>query len=143
MTIIDQRRIILLEYTIFNRHSAKLSIMKNQISIIGIALSILFVATATSSVSAQNVTTNMSNTAGNVSASANQTMGELGQNASSAMNQTGESVNATMGELGKNVTDAGQTALNKTGEALKGVGSGAADVLGNISGEIKEGIGAK
>jgi hypothetical protein len=48
-----------------------------------------------------------------------------------------------MSEIGKNVTDAGKTALNKTGEVLKGVGSGVGSVLGNISGEIKEGISGK
>jgi hypothetical protein len=60
-----------------------------------------------------------------------------------ANNQTGESANATLSEIGKNVTDAGKTALNKTGEVLQGVGSGAASVLGNITGEIKEGISGK
>jgi hypothetical protein len=59
------------------------------------------------------------------------------------LNKTRESVNATISELGKNVTDAGKTTLNKTGEVLKGVGSGAASVLSNITGEIKEGISGK
>jgi hypothetical protein len=67
-------------------------------------------------------------------------MSELGQNAWTGLNKTGESANATMSEHGKNVTDAGKTLLNKTGEVLQGVGSGAASVLGNITGEIKEGI---
>ena len=53
-----------------------------------------------------------------------------------ALNKTAESVNATLPEFGKNVTDAGKTALNKTVEVAKGIGSGAADVLGNITGEI-------
>ena len=47
---------------------------------------------------------------------------------------TGES------EIGKNVTDAGKTVLNKTVEVAKGIGSGAADVLDNISGKIQQGI---
>ena len=114
-------------------------------------------AITTSSGTAQNATTNASNAIGNVSApqpanqtsevgqsmsnavgnasqSANQTVSELGTNASTALNKTAESANATLSEFGKNVTDAGKTALNKT------VGSGAADVLGNISGEIQQGI---
>ena len=45
-------------------------------------------------------------------------------------------MNATLPEFGKNVTDAGKTALNKTVDVAKGIGSGAADVLGNITGEI-------
>jgi len=53
--------------------------MKNEISVIGIALSIFLLAITTSSVAAQNATTNSSN----------------------VMNKTGESVNATANELGK------------------------------------------
>jgi hypothetical protein len=53
--------------------------MKNEISVIGIALSIFLLAITTSSVAAQNATTNASN----------------------VMNKTGESVNATANELGK------------------------------------------
>jgi hypothetical protein len=56
------------------------------------------------------------------------------------LNKTAESANTTLSEIGKNVTDAGKTALNKTVEVAKGIGSGAADVLGNISGEIQQGI---
>jgi hypothetical protein len=33
--------------------------------------------------------------------------------------------------------------MNKAGEVGKTIGAGAADVLGNMSGEIKEGVGAK
>ena len=39
-------------------------------------------------------------------------------------NKTAESANATLSEFGKNVTDAGKTALNKTAEVAKGIGSG-------------------
>jgi hypothetical protein len=139
--------------------------MKNELLLVGIALSILVTASVTNNVVAQNLTTNASNAAGNMSVSANQTASEVGQNvsntmgnasqsanqtrseleknASSTLNKTREAVNATAGELGKNVTDAGKTALNKTGEVLQGVGSGAASVLGNITGEIKEGISGK
>jgi len=83
----------------------------------------------------------MSNSVGNASQSANQTMSELGQNASIALNKTGESVNASANELGKNATDVGATILNKTGEVAKKIVGGATTVLGNISGEIKKGIG--
>ena len=81
----------------------------------------------------------MSNAVGNASQSANQTVSELGTNASTALNKTVESTNATLSEFGKNVP-AGKTALNKTVEVAKGIGSGTADVFGNISGEIQQGI---
>ena len=95
--------------------------MRKEISIIGIALSILLLAITTNSVKAQNITTNASN----------------------AMNKTGESVNATANELGKNASDTGSNLLNQTGEVAKKIIGGAGTVLGNISGEIKEGVGAK
>lgn len=117
--------------------------MIKQITVIGLALSILVVITGTESVAAQNLTENMSSTMGNASNSANQTMTEMGTNASSAMNQTGEAMNATATELGQNASDLGETVLNKTAEVATTIGSGAADVIGNISGEIKEGVGAK
>ena len=66
----------------------------------------------------------------------NPVVSELGTNASTALNKTVESANATLSELGKNATDAGKTALNKTVQVAKGIGSGAADVLGNITGEL-------
>ena len=50
------------------------------------------------------------------------------------------SANQTASELGKNASEVGGEILNKTGEAAKSVGIGVADVLSNISGEIKEGI---
>ena len=95
--------------------------MKKEISVIGIALSILLFVITTNSVTAQNATTNASN----------------------AMNKTGESVNATANELGKNASDTGSSLLNQTGEVAKKIIGGAGTVLGNISGEIKEGVGAK
>ena len=61
-------------------------------------------------------------------------------------NQTGnmsQSANSTMSAVGKNLTDAGGSLLNKTGEVAKKIVGGAASVLGNITGEIKQGIGAK
>jgi len=135
--------------------------MNKELSVLGITMSILLLAITTSSVTAQNYTTNASNAVGNASASANQTasevgqnmsnavgnasqsMSERGQNASIALNKTAESANATLSEFGKNVTDAGKTALNKTVEVAKGIGSGAADVLGNITGEVQQGINGK
>ena len=68
--------------------------------------------------------------------SVNQTVSGLGTNASTALNKTAESSNATLSDFGKNVTDAGKTALNKTVEVAKGNGSGGADFLSNITGEI-------
>ncbi len=85
----------------------------------------------------------MSTAVGNASQAANQTISELGTNASNALNKTGESVNATANELGKNASDVGATILNKTGEVAKKIVGGAATVLGNISGEVKKGIGEK
>ena len=135
--------------------------MNKELSVLGITMSILLLAITTSSVTAQNYTTNASNAVGNASASANQTASEVGQNmsnavgnasqsmsergenASIALNKTAESANATLSEFGKNVTDAGKTALNKTVEVAKGIGSGAADVLGNITGEVQQGINGK
>jgi hypothetical protein len=133
----------------------------NKLIAIGLAVALLAIATSGKSVIAQNLTTNASNAAGNMSASANQTgknmsnaagnasqsanatMSQLGKNASAGMNKTGESANATLNQLGKNASEAGSTILNKTAEVGKKVVGGAATVLGNISGEIKKGIGAK
>ena len=134
--------------------------MKKEFSLIGVALSILLIATAVSSVTAQNYSKNATNAIGNTSASvnqtasevgqnmstavgnagqaANQTMSELGTNASNAINKTGEAVNATANELGKNASDIGSTILNKTVEVGKKIIGGAATVLGNISGEMKK-----
>ena len=50
------------------------------------------------------------------------------------------SANQTASGLGKNASEVGGDILNKTGEAAKKVGIGAADVLSNISGEIKQGL---
>ena len=124
--------------------------MKKELSLIGIALSILLVATTTSSVTAQNYSKNASNAVGNASVSvnqtaselgqnmstavgnagqaANQTMSELGANASNAMNNTGEAVNATANELGKNASDIGSTILNKTAEVGNKIVGGVEDV---------------
>lgn len=117
-------------------------------------LSVLLLAISTTQIMAQNVTTNASNAVGNVTAAANQTASELGQNASSVLNSAGDKVGSVLGELKQNVsnvgTELGQNAsnvgtdiLNKTEDALKKAGTGAADVLSNISGEIKEGINGK
>jgi type IV secretory pathway TrbL component len=86
-----------------------------------VAFMFLFLVTYTTSANAQNVTTNASNAVGNASTSVNQTASELGKNAS----------------------DTGETLLNQTGEVAKKIVGGAANVLSNISGEIKQGVGAK
>lgn len=120
----------------------------------GATISILVLALSTSNVMGQNVTTNASNAAGNMTAAANQTASELGQNASSVLNNAGDKVGSALGELkknmsnvgtelGQNMSTVGTEILNKTEEAAKKVGTGAADVLSNISGEIKEGINGK
>ena len=66
---------------------------------------------------AQNLTSNATNIMGNATASMNQTVSELGKN-------------DTLGNV-----------LNKTGEVGKKILGGAADVVSNISEEVKEGIG--
>ena len=53
------------------------------------------------------------------------------------------SANQTATDLGKNASNTGETLLNQTSEVAKKLIAGAATVLGNISGEIKEGVGAK
>ncbi len=139
--------------------------MNKELFIIGMAFSILFIASATQGVLAQNLTTNVSNAAGNASAnvnktatemgsnvsnsmgnasnSANQTMSELGKNTSNTMSNASGAINQTVGELGKNASSTGEMLLNKTGEVAKKLVGGAATVLGNISGEIKKGLGEK
>jgi type IV secretory pathway TrbL component len=119
------------------------STMKKELYAGTVAFMFLFLVTYTTSVNAQNVTTNASNAVGNASASINQTASELGKNASSALNNAGASANATMSEVGKNASDTGETLLNQTGEVAKKIVGGAANVLSNISGEIKQGVGAK
>lgn len=120
----------------------------------GMTLSILVIAISTHQIMAQNVTTNVSNDVGNMSAAANQTPSDLGQNASSVLNNAGDKVGSALGELkqnmsevgtglGQNMSEVGTEILNKTEEAAKKVGMGTADVLSNISGEIKEGISGK
>lgn len=59
------------------------------------------------------------------------------------MGNASQTVNQTATEMGKNASAAGQSILNQTGEVAKKIIGGAATVLGNISSEIKEGIGAK
>ena len=62
--------------------------MKNEYFLIGIAFSIVLIATAgTKTITAQNLTDNASNAVGNASTSVNQTASELGKNASSALNK--------------------------------------------------------
>ncbi|MEP6576330.1 MAG: hypothetical protein ABJB85_07880, partial [Nitrososphaerota archaeon] len=77
-----------------------------------------------------------------MSAESNATKNQTG-NISSTMSNVTNSTNATMSEIGKNLTEGGGSLLNKTGEIAKKIVSGAASVLGNISGEIQQGIGGK
>ena len=97
--------------------------------------------------SAQNVTKIDSYATGSLMASANQTTSELGQNASLVLNKAGEEVGSTLNQLGQNLSDVGSEMgseiLNETEKTAKKVGIGAADVLSNISGEIKEGLTGK
>src|SRR6476659_2856145 len=124
-------------------------LMNKELSVLGITMSILLFAITTSSVTAQNATTNVTNAAGNATKSANATLSEVGKNVtnpagnatkseSNALHKKGEAVNATVNEVGKNVSTAGSSLLNQTEEVGKKIIGGAADVLGNISGEMKK-----
>jgi cell division septum initiation protein DivIVA len=139
---------------IFKLTLTRTSTMNRKILFMGMTLSILLIAISTQQIMAQNVTTNASNAVENMTAAANQTAYELGQKASSVLNNAGDKVGSALGELkqnmsdvgtglGQNMSDVGTEILNKTEEAAKKVGTGAADVLSNISGEIKEGINGK
>jgi hypothetical protein len=77
-----------------------------------------------------------------MSAESNATRNQTG-NISGTMTNVTQSANSTMASVGKNLTDAGGSLLNKTGEVAKKIIGGAADVIGNITGEIKQGVGAK
>jgi hypothetical protein len=88
---------------------------------------------------AQNVTTDGTNAMNNASSAAS----EMGQNASNAMGNASATANQTMSEAGQNATETGQNMLNQAGEVGKKIGSGAADVLSNISGEVKKGLEGK
>ena len=59
------------------------------------------------------------------------------------MGNSSPTANQTMSEAGKNATETGQNMLNQAGEVGKKIGSGAADVLSNISGEVKKGLEGK
>jgi hypothetical protein len=63
--------------------------------------------------------------------------------ASDVMRNASEEVHKTASELGKNASEAGKTILNNTAEVGKKVVGGAADVVSNISQEVKQGVGAK
>lgn len=97
--------------------------------------------TTTNNLSAQNATTNASYAAGSLMDSVNHS--KLGQNASLVLNKAGEEVRSTLNQLGQNMSNVGSGILNETEETAKKVGIGAADVLSNISREIKEGINGK
>lgn len=95
--------------------------MNKELIMIGATMLVLVLTTSINSLSAQNATIDVSNAAGNASAAVNDTASELGQNAS----------------------DIGKEILNKTAEAGEKILGGAADVLSNISEEVKEGVEAK
>jgi hypothetical protein len=111
-----------------------------QFIIIGATI-LVMTLTLMNNVGAQNATTNASYAAGSLMDSVNHS--ELGQNASLGLNKAREEVGSTLNQLGQNMSDVGSGILNKTEDAAKKIGTGAADVLGNISGEIKEGINGK
>ena len=71
------------------------------------------------------------------------TASEMGKNASNAMGNASGTANQTMSEAGKNATATGQNMLNQAGEVGKKIGLGAAEVLSNISGEVKKGLEGK
>ena len=72
-----------------------------------------------------------------MSAESNATRNQTG-NISGAMDNVTQTTNSTMSAVGKNLTDSGGSLLNKTvGKKIVG---GAPDVIGNITGENKQGI---
>jgi gas vesicle protein len=138
--------------------------MFKELIMIGASI-LMLVLTLTNYLSA-HATINDSNTAGNMTALVKQTstevghnvstamnetgeevsiaMNETGEEVSTAMNETGEEVRSTLNQLGHNLSDVGSEIgaeiLNETEKTAKKVGIGAAEVLSNISGEIKEGL---
>ena len=71
-------------------------------------------------------------------------MSEMGQNSSSAVGSAISSADQTSTELGKDASNTCESLLNQTGEvARKNNCRCAATVIGNVSGEIKEGVRAK
>ena len=130
------------EYNNFYAHSyvtlSHLILMIKGILLVTAAF-VLLAGLTTHFTMAQNVTTNATNAMKNVSSAASET----GQNASNAMGNASATANQTMSEAGKNATETGQNMLNQAGEVGKKIGSGAADVLSNISGEIKKGLDGK
>jgi hypothetical protein len=121
--------------------------MNKAFVIIAATILMMTFTTSQNNLSAQNVTKNDSYATGSLMASANHTTSELGQNASLVLNKAGEEVGSTLNQLGQNLSDVGSEVgsqiLNETEKTAKKVGIGAADVLSNISGEIKEGITGK
>ena len=123
--------------------------------LIMIGASILMLVLTLTNYLSTHATINDSNTAGNMTALVKQTstevghnvstaMNETGEEVSTAMNETGEEVRSTLNQLGHNLSDVGSEIgaeiLNETEKTAKKVGIGAAEVLSNISGEIKEGL---
>jgi hypothetical protein len=92
--------------------------MNKELYIGVITIMVAFVFMYVPVVHSQNITSDGMNLMGNTTASMNQTASELGEN-------------NTVGDV-----------LNKTGEVGKKILGGAADVVSNISEEVKEGIGA-
>ena len=64
--------------------------MNKELLVLGVTMSVLLFAITTSSVTAQNATTNATNAVGNASTSVNQTASEVGQNVSSAVGNAGQ-----------------------------------------------------
>ena len=142
----------------------------HKVLITGLLLFTAFTLHTSTYVFAQNVTSNMSSatgnqTVGNQSGSVNMSAGAigsseqlsqvLGNNTQLIENKTAvgnttvplgnltASTNTTLGELGQNASEIAPGLLNKTGEVAKKIIGGAADVVTNITSEIKEGVGAK
>ena len=66
--------------------------MIKELSVLGITMSILLLTMTTSSVTAQNYTTNISNAMGNASATANKTASEIAQNMSNTLGNASQSM---------------------------------------------------
>ena len=100
------------------------------IFLIALAFSILLVASTTKGVTAQNLTTNASNTVGNMTGSANQTGTEVTKNVSSSVGNASKSANQTM-TSNNSSSLGGNTSLTGSAQQLSTVLGNNSEILAN------------
>ena len=74
--------------------------MNKELVVLGVTMSILLFAITTSSVTAQNATTNVTNAPGNATKTANATASEVGKNVTNAPGNATKTANVTASEVG-------------------------------------------